>query len=106
VPSPRPSKILTVLLSVKFTTARSRWPSPLKSKDRLRSIAVLKWEGYSNKEIASILGCCARTIERKLNLIRSIWDEGGATRGLPRMPRSVPVPREQKTRDERTKNPD
>jgi DNA-directed RNA polymerase specialized sigma24 family protein len=39
----------------------------------LRAIAVWKWEAYSNKEIAAMLGCCARTIARKLELIRTIW---------------------------------
>jgi DNA-directed RNA polymerase specialized sigma24 family protein len=51
-------------------------------KAQLRSIAVWKWEGYSNEEIASRLGCCTRTIERKLQLIRTIWnEEGRAMRG-------------------------
>jgi RNA polymerase sigma factor (sigma-70 family) len=40
---------------------------------QLRSIAVCKWEGYSNEEIASMLGCSSRTIERKLVLIRTLW---------------------------------
>jgi DNA-directed RNA polymerase specialized sigma24 family protein len=44
---------------------------------RLRSIAVWKLEGYTNEEIAGMLGCTRRTIERKLRLIRSIWDREG-----------------------------
>jgi DNA-directed RNA polymerase specialized sigma24 family protein len=39
---------------------------------RLRAIAIWKWQGYSNQEIALMLGCCARTVERKLGLIRII----------------------------------
>jgi RNA polymerase sigma factor (sigma-70 family) len=42
---------------------------------RLRAIAVWKWEGYSNEEIASMLGCSSRTIERKMALIRTILKE-------------------------------
>jgi DNA-directed RNA polymerase specialized sigma24 family protein len=42
---------------------------------RLRSIAVWKWEGYSNEEIASMLCCSSRTIARKLALIRTLWDK-------------------------------
>jgi RNA polymerase sigma factor (sigma-70 family) len=42
---------------------------------RLRAIAIWKWEEYSNEEIASMLGCCARTVARKLALIRTIWDK-------------------------------
>jgi DNA-directed RNA polymerase specialized sigma24 family protein len=41
----------------------------------LRSIAVWKWENYSNEEIAMMLGCTARTVQRKLKLIRTIWGE-------------------------------
>jgi DNA-directed RNA polymerase specialized sigma24 family protein len=42
---------------------------------RLRSIAVWKLEGYTNEEIAMMLGCEPRTVERKLRLIRSIWSQ-------------------------------
>lgn len=41
----------------------------------LCSIAVWKMEGYSNAEIAGRLGCVPRTVERKLDLIRTIWDQ-------------------------------
>jgi RNA polymerase sigma-70 factor (ECF subfamily) len=46
----------------------------LKDK-QLISIAVWKWDGYSNEEIAAMLGCSARTIQRKIRLIRTIWGE-------------------------------
>jgi DNA-directed RNA polymerase specialized sigma24 family protein len=39
----------------------------------LRSIAVWKMEGYSNEEIAARLGCVPRTVERKLAVIRTLW---------------------------------
>jgi RNA polymerase sigma factor (sigma-70 family) len=42
---------------------------------RLKSIAMWKWEGYSNEEIASMLGCSSRTVLRKLKLIRTIWSQ-------------------------------
>jgi RNA polymerase sigma factor (sigma-70 family) len=41
----------------------------------LRTIAVWKGEGYSNEEIASMLGCSSRTVLRKLRLIRTIWSQ-------------------------------
>jgi DNA-directed RNA polymerase specialized sigma24 family protein len=44
---------------------------------KLRAIAVWKGEGYFNEEIAARLGCCSRTIERKLDLIRTIWKRAG-----------------------------
>ncbi len=40
----------------------------------MRRLALLKMEGYSNKEAAAALDCGLRTIERRLNLIRSIWE--------------------------------
>ncbi len=43
----------------------------------LREVAILKMEGYSNEEIATKLGCVPRTIERKLALIRALWEEPG-----------------------------
>jgi DNA-directed RNA polymerase specialized sigma24 family protein len=41
--------------------------------DELRSIALWKMEGYSNEEIAAKLGCVPRTVERKLAVIRGLW---------------------------------
>jgi DNA-directed RNA polymerase specialized sigma24 family protein len=40
----------------------------------LRAVAVWKMEGHTNDEIAAKLGRCTGTIERKLQLIRSIWE--------------------------------
>jgi DNA-directed RNA polymerase specialized sigma24 family protein len=42
----------------------------------LRAIALWKIEGFTTEEIASKLGCTTRTIERKLQLIRRLWDCG------------------------------
>jgi DNA-directed RNA polymerase specialized sigma24 family protein len=41
----------------------------------LEAVAVWKMEGYSNDEIAAKLGCAPRTVERKLRLIRTIWEK-------------------------------
>jgi DNA-directed RNA polymerase specialized sigma24 family protein len=44
----------------------------------LEEVARLKMECYSVEEIAALLGCVPRTIQRRLNLIRQIWSgEGG-----------------------------
>jgi RNA polymerase sigma factor (sigma-70 family) len=45
----------------------------------LRCIALRKMEGYSSQEIAAQLGCSLRTVERRLRLIRSIWEKEGAS---------------------------
>jgi DNA-directed RNA polymerase specialized sigma24 family protein len=42
--------------------------------EALRQIALLTLEGYRTEEIAVKLGCVRRTIERKLERIREIWD--------------------------------
>jgi DNA-directed RNA polymerase specialized sigma24 family protein len=41
----------------------------------LRSIALWKMEGYTTEEIAAQLGCVPRTVERRLRVIRSLWNE-------------------------------
>ncbi len=41
--------------------------------DVLRSVAVWKLEGYTNKEIAGKLGRAPATVERKLRMIRDAW---------------------------------
>lgn len=42
--------------------------------ETLRAVAVWKMEGYTNDEIAVKLACVPRTVERKLRLIRAIWE--------------------------------
>jgi hypothetical protein len=41
----------------------------------LRGIARWKMEGHTNGEIAGKLGCLERTVERKLRVIRGLWEE-------------------------------
>jgi DNA-directed RNA polymerase specialized sigma24 family protein len=41
--------------------------------DRLRQIAVMRIEGYTDQEIAQRMSLSQRAIERKLQLIRSKW---------------------------------
>ena len=40
---------------------------------KLRQVALLKLEGYTDQEIADQLGCVVRTVERKVQAIRAIW---------------------------------
>lgn len=47
--------------------------------DSLRSVALAKLEGYTNKQIAERLGCIEQTVERKLRSIRKIWSAEGET---------------------------
>ena len=43
--------------------------------EKMQKLARLKLEGYTNQEAARELDCGYRTIERRLGLIRRIWDE-------------------------------
>jgi DNA-directed RNA polymerase specialized sigma24 family protein len=45
--------------------------------ETLRSIALLKMEGYVVEEIAAKLGCAKRAVERRLQLIRKTWSAEG-----------------------------
>jgi DNA-directed RNA polymerase specialized sigma24 family protein len=54
---------------------------------QLRSIAIWKLEGYTEKELAAMLGCTERTIQRKLQLIRAIWQEEEVDERKPRSDR-------------------
>jgi DNA-directed RNA polymerase specialized sigma24 family protein len=41
----------------------------------LEAVALWRMEGYTVEEIAGRLGCVARSVKRKLQLIRSIWEK-------------------------------
>jgi DNA-directed RNA polymerase specialized sigma24 family protein len=45
----------------------------LLDEPELRQIALWKVEGYTNEEIATMLDCVPRTIERKVGRIRLLW---------------------------------
>lgn len=47
--------------------------------DQLREIAVMRMEGYRVEEIATELNVSKRAVERRLQLIRKIWTEAGAS---------------------------
>lgn len=47
--------------------------------ESLRVVALLKLEGYSNEEVAASLDCALRSVERKMDRIRRIWDAEGPT---------------------------
>jgi RNA polymerase sigma factor (sigma-70 family) len=40
-----------------------------------RQVALLRMEGYTVEEIAPRIPCVARSVKRKLHLIRSIWEK-------------------------------
>ena len=47
----------------------------LLGNEDLRTLALSKMEGYTNQEIASQMNCAPRTVERKLRLIRGLWEK-------------------------------
>ncbi|WP_197530504.1 ECF-type sigma factor [Bythopirellula polymerisocia] len=42
----------------------------------LQTVARMKLEGYTNREIAKSIGRVERTVDRKLDCIRQIWSKG------------------------------
>ena len=49
--------------------------------DEYRAIANMRMEGHSNEEIAEKLGCTERTVERRLQRIREVWEQAAAEPG-------------------------
>jgi DNA-directed RNA polymerase specialized sigma24 family protein len=47
------------------------------SDDELRAVALAKMEGDTTAQIAAKLGRSPRSVERKLQLIRSLWEKEG-----------------------------
>jgi DNA-directed RNA polymerase specialized sigma24 family protein len=43
--------------------------------DQLRAVALGRMEGRTNPEIARRLGCALNTVERKLQVIRTLWKD-------------------------------
>jgi DNA-directed RNA polymerase specialized sigma24 family protein len=41
----------------------------------VRTVALRKLEGYTNAEIAKRLSCAESTVERRLRVIRTLWDD-------------------------------
>ena len=74
IEGPEPTPAFAAQVAEECRLLLERLDSP-----ELRNVALLKVEGYGNEEIANQLGCGLRTVERRLRLIRSIWEqEGGA----------------------------
>ena len=59
----------TVVMAEEMARLLGRLPADI------RVIAVWKFEGYTNEEIAAKLGYTVRTIERKVKLIRKRWSD-------------------------------
>jgi RNA polymerase sigma factor (sigma-70 family) len=70
VPSPARNPAFAMQIAEEFQLLLDRL-----GDDELRLLALRKMEGYTHEEIAAELGCVTRTVERKLRLIRKIWDQ-------------------------------
>lgn len=46
--------------------------------DTLRTMAILKMQGFTIEEIAAQTGCTKRAVQRRLEIIRRTWREQGA----------------------------
>jgi DNA-directed RNA polymerase specialized sigma24 family protein len=74
IEGPEPTPAFAAQVAEEYGRLLERLDSP-----ELRSVAMHKVEGYDNEEIAARLGCGLRTVERRLRLIRSIWEQEGAS---------------------------
>jgi DNA-directed RNA polymerase specialized sigma24 family protein len=68
--SPEPSPDFDVQLAEEFRRLLG-----LLHDRELQQVAVWKMEGYTVEEIADRLGCVARTVKRRLDLIRKTWEQ-------------------------------
>jgi DNA-directed RNA polymerase specialized sigma24 family protein len=66
---PEPTPELAALLNEALERRLQRLADP-----ELRQIALGKLEGYTNQELATRFDCTQRTIERKLERIRTKWE--------------------------------
>jgi RNA polymerase sigma factor (sigma-70 family) len=62
-----PTPPLAAQVAEEFERLLAKLPS-----DEVRKIAVWKMEGYTNEEIAALVPCSPATVERRLQLIRSV----------------------------------
>jgi DNA-directed RNA polymerase specialized sigma24 family protein len=74
IEGPEPTPAFAAQVAEECRRLLERLDSP-----ELRGVALRKMEGYSNEEIAAQLGCGLRTVERRLQLIRSIWEQEGVS---------------------------
>ena len=73
IEGPEPTPDFAAQVAEEYCRLLERLDSP-----ELRTVAMRKVEGYGNEEIAAQLGCGLRTVERRLRLIRSLWEQEGA----------------------------
>jgi DNA-directed RNA polymerase specialized sigma24 family protein len=74
IEGPEPTPAFAAQVAEECRRLLERLDSP-----ELRDVALRKVEGYGNEEIAAQLGCGLRTVERRLRLIRSIWEQEEAS---------------------------
>ena len=74
IEGPEPTPAFAAQVAEAYRRLLERLDSPA-----VRSVALCKMEGFSNEEIAARLGCGLRTVERRLRLIRSIWEQEGVS---------------------------
>jgi DNA-directed RNA polymerase specialized sigma24 family protein len=65
-----PTPAFAVQVAEEYEQLLESLPDP-----NLRSVAVWKLEGHTDQEIADKLVCTVRTVERKLQLIRRLWEK-------------------------------
>ena len=70
IPSPEPTPESSAIIQEQFQELLEALGDPT-----LREVALWRMDGLTNAEIAEKLGCVLRTVERKIEHIRLIWEE-------------------------------
>ena len=65
-----PSPEIAIIMADEFQRLLERLPNA-----ELRAVALAKLEGYTDSEIAAQRGCAERTVQRRLSVIRTLWDD-------------------------------
>jgi DNA-directed RNA polymerase specialized sigma24 family protein len=69
VPGREPSPELAAQLTEEYERLLG-----LLGDDDLRRVAVMRMEGHTVEEVAAATGCAPRSVKRKLQLIRTLWE--------------------------------
>lgn len=66
--SREPNPEFAAILQEEFDALLNQLPD-----EEMQTIALFKLEGYTNAEVAKMIPCSLRTVERRLDIIRKVW---------------------------------
>lgn len=66
----KPTPHLAVMVAEQCKTLLDRLPD-----QAMQKIALLRMEGFTDDEISAHLGCARRTVQRRIRLIKELWEQ-------------------------------